>query len=69
MLACEKIRYQTLNHAGLALRAIRARTGGRSTRLPVGIHWCSQCVGWHLTSKRVKLPRWVRSVRTTRLVS
>ena len=64
MLECEKIRYQTLNRAGLALRAIRRRTAGRRTRLPVGIHWCSRCAGWHLTSKRVKLPRWARSART-----
>lgn len=46
---CRKTTYPTKIHAELALRAIRKRYPDRPER---GVHFCSHCRGWHLTSRR-----------------
>ena len=51
MDSCSKIPYLTADIAGIAMQSIRRRSPA-GKRLPEGIHPCSECRAWHVTSKR-----------------
>jgi hypothetical protein len=51
MAPCSKKRYSSDLEAAVVLRAIRSKSSS-TCRTEVGIHPCSECHGFHLTSNR-----------------
>jgi hypothetical protein len=51
MAPCSKKRYSSALQAAVVLRAIRSKSSS-TCRAEVGIHPCSECHGFHLTSDR-----------------
>ena len=45
---CNKKPYETFWLARAAMTALRAKQGGQGS--PSGVHPCSACRGWHVTS-------------------
>lgn len=51
-----KVRYKDRLGANLALMRIRAKDNTKRDRSEDHAYECSQCLGWHLTSQRVRRP-------------
>ena len=52
METCSKKPFLTPEDARTAMRVIERRNRARGAWLPKGIHPCSTCRAWHITSKR-----------------
>jgi len=52
METCSKKPYLTPEDAVTAMRGIERRNRARGAWLPKGIHPCSTCRAWHITSTR-----------------
>lgn len=50
MAECVKVRYRSEWAARAALRAIQRKYEGDIRRRERGMHFCSRCRAWHLTS-------------------
>ena len=50
-MSCSKVRYDSLQQAGAALRTIRKR--GTGAKRPRRAYPCRSCSGWHLTSEPI----------------
>jgi hypothetical protein len=54
MANCTKITYLSLWRANQALRIIVRRGSSGDGKLPARVYPCTDCQGWHLTSKKAK---------------
>lgn len=52
METCSKKPFLKPENALIAMRVIERRNRARGAWLPRGIHPCSTCRAWHITSKR-----------------
>lgn len=60
MNTCTKKPYRAQWQALAALRAVRRACQRRGNRAPTGVHLCTPCRAWHLTSKsKTQRPPWV----------
>jgi len=61
---CAKIPFPNQHVARAIARKVRRRNEARGLWVPKGIHWCSCCKAWHLTSKRQSgTPWWEKRAR------
>lgn len=61
MESCPKKPFPTPGDARTAMQVIERRHRAREAWLPTGIHPCSTCRAWHVTSKkRSGIPPWER---------
>lgn len=61
MSECTKVGYPTLYLAKSQLPFIAERCRRRGKRSPRGIHFCTACRQWHLTSRPgIQVPPWLR---------
>jgi hypothetical protein len=65
MSGCSKVSYRDYATAQLTLKAVQRQNTKRDKRLPTGVHYCSSCRAWHLTSKsRTQTPPWLKRCAT-----